>query len=248
MLKKKVGLIGKGNWGSRLKLKLIRNADLKFVCGKQKNYQEIIKKNKIDWVFIATPNKTHFKIVKNCLKNNINVFCEKPLCHSANKAKKLFDIAKKKNLKLHVSDLYNFYNKKVKKLNFNNTVFRSKYVKGNDNEFFSRFMYHDISILYELLKKIKIKSCTLKQEKKKKLFRLIIEFNNKKEIIFIYNLNSHIKKHIINNKIIASKKDYLNKMVINVLNNKYDISQNNKKALFIIKYIEQIKKKMKYAN
>ena len=50
----------------------------------------------IEWIFIATPNQTHYKIVKKCIMNSINVFCEKPLCLSYEKAKELILLARKK--------------------------------------------------------------------------------------------------------------------------------------------------------
>ena len=37
-------------------------------------------------------------------------------------------------------------------------------------------------------------------------------------------------------------------MINNVLKNKVNFDQNNKKALFIINFINKVKKKVKYAN
>ena len=166
-MKANVGLIGRGKWGSKLKSKLIKNSNLKFVCGKNSNYSKLIKKNNIKWVFIATPNKTHYQIVKKCLNLKVNVFCEKPLTESFLDSKYLFNLAYKNKVKLYVSDVYSFHNKKVNKLRSNNIVYRSKKVPGKDLEFLNRFMYHDISILYKHLKKIKIKSLHFSQNKKK---------------------------------------------------------------------------------
>jgi predicted dehydrogenase len=98
-MKTDVGLIGNGIWGSKIKSNLIKIANLKFVCNSSKNYLNEIKKNKVKWVFIATPNKTHYEIVKNCLNKGINVYCEKPLCLSHLKAKKLVELSKKKKIK-----------------------------------------------------------------------------------------------------------------------------------------------------
>ena len=41
-----VGLIGKGRWGSKLKSKLIKKSNLKFICGKEKNYSNTVTSNK----------------------------------------------------------------------------------------------------------------------------------------------------------------------------------------------------------
>ncbi len=247
-MKTDVGLIGNGKWASKIKPNLIKVSNLRFICDSKKNYLKEIKKNKVEWVFIATPNKTHYTIVKNCLNKKINVFCEKPLCLTSNKAKKLIQIAKEKKVKLYVSDIYDFYSKKFDKLILIHSVYRSKFIKGSDKEFFNRFMYHDISILYYFLKKNKVRYCTYIPNNKRKFFKIIIKFTNNNEISFFYNLNSNKKKHFINNKDITSNKNYLQKMIVNVLYNKIDIKKNNKKALFIIDYIAKIKKEIKYAN
>lgn len=165
-----VGLIGKGKWGRILKLKLTDIANLKFVSGKKNNYLNLITNNHLDWVFVATPNSTHFKIVKNCLNLGINVFCEKPISTNYLEAKKLFQIAKKNRVKLYISDVYSFHNKKIKKIFSFNKVFRSKNIKGKDNEFLYRFMYHDISIMFDFFRNYKIKSVEIDQSKKKKIF------------------------------------------------------------------------------
>ena len=54
---------------------------------------------------------------------------------------------------------------------------------------------------------------------------------------------------VINNINIISKNDYLNKMIYNILNDKYDLSKNNIKALFIMNYLivlfkNKVKKKI----
>ena len=240
-----VGLIGKGKWGSKIKLNLIKFTNLNFVCGKNDNYLAEIKKYQMKWIFVATPIETHYDIVKNCLSNKINVFCEKPLCTSSIKIKNLVRISKKNKVKLYISDLYNFYSKEVDNSRMINTVYRSKYVKGADTEFFYRFLYHDISIFYNFLKKKKIKKYIFTEIKHKKISKLIFKFNKDKEINFTYNLRK-TKKHLINNKNVSTKQDYLFKMIYGVLHNKYNISENNKKAFFIVKLIEKIKKQIKY--
>ena len=106
-------------------------------------------------------------------------------------------------------------------------------------------MYHDISILYKHLKKIKIKSLQFSQNKKKKLINLNIKFKNNKQILFKYNLRSKQKKHFINNINLLTKKDILKKMLYSVIYKKNNIKSNNEKALFILKLINLIKRKIK---
>ena len=244
-MKANVGLIGRGRWGLKLKSKLIKNTNLKFVCGKNTNYSKLIKKNNVNWVFIATPNYTHYKIAKNCLNLKVNVFCEKPLTESLSNSKNLFEIAKKNKVKLFVSDIYSFHYKKINRLKSKNIIYRSKKVKGNDTEFLNRFMYHDVAILYKFIKKEKIKSLKFIQNKKKKLIDLKIVFKNYKEVFFKYNLNSNQKKHYINNMNLVTKRDILKEMIYSVIYKKNNIKNNNKKALFVLKFINLIKRTTK---
>ena len=42
------------------------------------DYKKMIADNKLDFIFIATPTKFHFEMVRFALENNCHVFCEKP--------------------------------------------------------------------------------------------------------------------------------------------------------------------------
>ena len=92
---KKTGLIGLGvisqhilnglNYSKFLKLVAFADIDKK---AKDKFYEhelsfftdyiEMLKKQKLDYVIIATPPHTHYEIIKNCLSKDINVSVEKP--------------------------------------------------------------------------------------------------------------------------------------------------------------------------
>ena len=241
-MKINVGLIGKGKWGSKIRNNLIKISNLKFVCGKKDEYLSKLKKSNIKWIFVVTPNSSHYKIVKKCLQNKVNVFCEKPLCISYEKAKNLINLSKKKKLKLYISDIYEYHSKKIKKLNISNFIYRSKLVVGSDKEFLYRFMYHDLSLIYDFLKNNPILHTRISKKNKKKLFNIKIELKKKYLFHFLYDLNSKKKDHYINNIKIKSKKDILKKMLNDVLNNKINIKRNNAKALFILKVLNKFKK------
>ncbi len=245
-MKINVGLIGRGKWGRIIKKKLTLLSNLKFVIGKNFNFVNEIKKKEVKWVFVATPNKTHFKIVKKCLQAGVNVFCEKPLSESVSETKYLINLAKRKKVKLFISDLYDFYSNKMKQNKKNIFVYRSKLVKKSDNEFFYRFMYHDISILYKTLKKYKSFKSFLEKNNKNKIFFIKIEFKNKQMVKFSYNLKSTKKIHFINGSKISSRKDVLRDMINKVLKNDIDFKKNNNKALFIINFLNKIQKKLNY--
>ena len=71
----KIGLIGYGNWGKLLYNKIVSlNIDIEFVCRSKDTYLD--KLDSVNWVVVATPNDTHYEIVKNCLNAGKNVFCE----------------------------------------------------------------------------------------------------------------------------------------------------------------------------
>jgi hypothetical protein len=42
------------------------------------NYQEMVEAEKLDYVIISTPPKSHFEMAKYCLSKNVNVIVEKP--------------------------------------------------------------------------------------------------------------------------------------------------------------------------
>ena len=62
------------------------------------SYEEMLKDDKIDLVYIATPHSHHYLHAKMCLEAGKNVLCEKSFTVNAEQAQKLFDLAKEKNL------------------------------------------------------------------------------------------------------------------------------------------------------
>ena len=59
-------LVGYGKWGKLLykKLKKITKV-IKILNSKNYSLKEL---DNVDWIVIATPNNTHYKIIKDCLK------------------------------------------------------------------------------------------------------------------------------------------------------------------------------------
>ena len=102
---------------------------------------------------------------------------------------------------------------------------------------FFRFMYHDISLLYNHIKDKKLRSIKFDQNKKKKISYININFKDKTNFLFEYNLKSRIKRHTINDINFITKDDSLGKMINSLLYKKIDIRFNNLKALFILKFL-----------
>ncbi len=108
----KIGLIGCGHWGpnyirafQRIKgTSIVAACDLdkkktKFIKAQYSNIEvtndpnKIIKDDSIDVIIVATPAKTHYKIVKEALKHKKHVLVEKPLTIDVKEASELIKLA-----------------------------------------------------------------------------------------------------------------------------------------------------------
>jgi len=72
------------------------------------NFQEMIDVEKLDYVIISTPPKSHFEMAKYCLSKNVNVIVEKPGTLSYSSYLDLLDLASRKNLVFEV--MYHWQN------------------------------------------------------------------------------------------------------------------------------------------
>ena len=94
----RANLIGVGYWGSFIykTLKEIGFNDINLcdpqVPGASNNYK---KMEDAQYIFIATPVKSHFEICKYFLSQGKKVFCEKPLVTTEEEAQELYEIAEK---------------------------------------------------------------------------------------------------------------------------------------------------------
>lgn len=218
-----VGLIGKGYWGKILLSKLEGISDVKFVCGSKDNFKK--KLNLVDWVFIATPNDTHFNLVKYCIESKKNVFCEKPLTPTYKQSQQLFKLAEKHKVKLYINDVFNWRDEII---NLNQILTPNKPLKvtwrrKSNNKLFD-LLYHDLYLLYPILKQ----NQNIKWPK----------INN---ITFDYT--GLDKTHTINYVDFThteKSNDALLKMILHVLNDKVDYNYNKLITLFCNKIIDDI--------
>jgi predicted dehydrogenase len=79
------------------------------------SHGDLLKKEKLDLVGIATESGAHAEIAIDCLKKGINVIVEKPMALSIKDANKMIEIAKKNKVKLAVCH-QNRFNKVILKL------------------------------------------------------------------------------------------------------------------------------------
>ena len=131
MYKKKVGIIGLGSWGKNIYrnldyfdvVELVYDHDLKnqnFDLIKKnnitRNIDDIFLSETIDSVMIASPAITHKDYIIKSLKNNKNVFVEKPLCLSLKDSREIEKVANEVNKTIFIGHLLQYHNafKKLK--------------------------------------------------------------------------------------------------------------------------------------
>jgi len=146
-----VGLIGYGYWGKIVHSKLEKISKVKFVCRSKDTYVD--KLDSVDWVFVVTPDTTHYEIVKTCILNGKNVFCEKPFTSNLEQALSLYRLAEINNVKLYVDDVFN-YRIELKELHSVIDTKREIKVTWNTSKsqnYLNRLTWHHLYMLYPIL-------------------------------------------------------------------------------------------------
>jgi hypothetical protein len=146
----RTGIIGNGYWGKIILSKLNLISQIQFIQSSSSYNPEMF--HLADWIFVATPAETHFRIAKDVLLKRKNVFIEKPLCLNLDEAMDLFDLSKKNNSHIFIdnvflerSELVGLKKKKYKFVKFiwlKNGPFNDSLI--ND------LLYHDLYILIYL--------------------------------------------------------------------------------------------------
>ncbi len=170
-------MIGCGNWGKNLIRVLGELGALKAICDtdhakaasysekyhvQQYTFENILKSDEIDAVFIATPSATHYEIGLACLKANKHVYMEKPLALSTQHAITLKQQADQQNRLLMVGHLLQYHNafhalKKLKKdgiLGDLQYIYCNRFNFGkfrNEESVLWDYAPHDISMILSLI-------------------------------------------------------------------------------------------------
>lgn len=73
------------------------------------NFSEMIKKERLDFVDICTPPKTHLPLAIEAMEEGVHVLAEKPLGMTVNEVEQMYSVSNKTNVKLCVvhQNLYN---------------------------------------------------------------------------------------------------------------------------------------------
>ena len=73
MKKKNIGIIGFGKWTKTIFPILSNYFNINFIINSKVNYK-IFNLNGLDWIFVLTNNKSHYKIVKYFLNKKKKCF------------------------------------------------------------------------------------------------------------------------------------------------------------------------------
>ena len=244
-----IGLIGYGYWGKILLPKLKNFGDVVFVCTSKDNYKERLKE--VDWVVVATPNQTHYEIVKDCLNEGVNVFCEKTLTLDYDKSIELYQIAEDNDCHLYVDDVFTF-RKQVSEIKQSldgvqefdvvwKKVGRSDYGKFIMSNLYS-LAWHDFYLLYQCVGD-KVSDIVKIDTKSRLQFSLKL---SGKKVNFIYDRLSEVNEHSINNVSLmhdGNDKDAIMSMFEYVFSTE-DFSDNKKYTLFSAELIDILRKKL----
>lgn len=127
-------LVGVGYWGPNYAriLSELDDTELIWCCDNNKvallkmqrlyptikitqKFNDVLRDSKVDCVIIVTPAQTHYKLVKKALLSEKHVLVEKPLTTTAEEAKELVLLSKKKKITLGVDHTFKF-NSGIQKL------------------------------------------------------------------------------------------------------------------------------------
>jgi len=119
----RVGVIGcggmaNGHMRSLLKMRDSDNVEITAVCdvfdkraeqaakltgGRiHKDYRRLLEDKNVDYVLIATPEHWHYQMIVDAAEAGKHIYCEKPMTHTVEQAKKVVDKVRQTGLKLQV--------------------------------------------------------------------------------------------------------------------------------------------------
>ena len=179
----KIAVVGVGGWGKNLARNYyqIPEADLRYVCdldpkrldevgqlypgtGTTNSFDEVLSDDDVQAVVIATTGPTHYKLAKQALLADKDVYVEKPMVLEVDQAVELTDLARDKDRIIMVGHLLEYHPvvTELKKMIDNGELGKVYYiytqrlnlgtVREDENALWN-FAPHDISVILHLLGK-----------------------------------------------------------------------------------------------
>jgi predicted dehydrogenase len=114
------------------------------------DYEEILLRDEVKIVAIATPVSTHFEIAKNSLLAGKHCWIEKPMTASVSEAEELIELAEQKNLKIFVDHTF-IYTGAVRKMKEIITSGRLGEIYYFDSVRVNLGLFqHDVNVIWDL--------------------------------------------------------------------------------------------------
>ena len=229
----KVGLLGSGSFGKKIKSKLLEMADvsIEWICtSTDKWWTSVID---LDWVIIATPNEFHYEQAKHFIAQGVNVFCEKPGTLSTNSLQELIDLSIQNDVKFYVDDVLTYEN-----ISYSKSFVYKKWT-GTSYNMIDRIAYHHFYLIYNELENAKLDTPQITIDQNDLFYKKFnLNFNGIK-YSFEYDFKSY--KDNINSVQCNSEYDALQKMIELVLTKNADFEANHKRSLFATHISELVK-------
>jgi len=107
-------LFGRGYWGGIVKEIIREETNLLFVVDSRTDLSAL-DVHDVDIAFVCSSTSSHYDVVKWCIDNGINIFCEKPFTGEYKKAKELYKMAEKGHVNIFVDNIF-LYRNEIKDL------------------------------------------------------------------------------------------------------------------------------------
>lgn len=182
---KNIAVIGCGYWGKNLIRNFYSLGALHTICDSSEkimsenkklypgvnctaSYENILSDSSVKAVVIATPAETHFRLAKQALMNDKDVFVEKPLAFTLEEGKELIQLASDNKKILMVDHLLQYHPAvaKLKDLIKDGAIGAVQYIYSNrlnigkfrtEENILWSFAPHDISVILSLVGEMPVK-------------------------------------------------------------------------------------------
>jgi hypothetical protein len=242
----KTGLIGHGYWGKIIESKLDIISKKLFVQTSV-NYDTSVF-DQADWIIVATPAKSHYGIVKDCIEKGVNVFIEKPFCNNLFEAENLILLAEKYKINVFVDNVF-LYRKELLNLKIRPSESIKfcwyKYGPFNDN-LINDLLYHDLYIIISMfgvrdmsnLNFISYETDILKFNFFYAGIKVEIDYNrvslgSRRKVIYLDGVPINFE---------SGAEDPLKKILLDCISDKVDFKLNNYINLHAMSMMDKVKK------
>tara|TARA_Y200000002_G_scaffold369557_1_gene363825 strand:+ start:1911 stop:2882 length:972 start_codon:yes stop_codon:yes gene_type:complete len=207
-VKKKISVVGCGQWGKNLVRNFSELGGLFSVCDtdakiskkyasqykvKESSFEEIINDPNIKGVALTVPAHLHASMAIEAMNKGKHVFVEKPLAMNVTEAELMIATAKKNNVKIMVGHLLQFHPifNAIKKMVKNGEIGKLKYIYSNrlgfgkvrsQEDVIWSFAPHDISMILSLVDEspefVRTNSAYVLQKNLADAATILMEFNS----------------------------------------------------------------------